>query len=40
MTNSLSADETANKLQVTTMNKSYGIGIATNAIAGLIVIGA
>lgn len=38
MSNSLSADETADKRQVTTLNKSYGIGVATNAIAGLINI--
>ena len=35
-TNTMGAYETANLTESTTINKSYGIGIATNAIAGII----
>ena len=35
-TNTMGAYETANLTENTTINKSYGIGIATNAIAGII----
>lgn len=37
-TNTMGAYETANLTESTTINKSYGIGIATNAIAGVITL--
>lgn len=37
-TNAIGAYDTANLTESTTINKSYGIGIATNAIAGIITI--
>lgn len=37
-TNTMGAYETANLTESTTINKSYGIGIATNAIAGIITL--
>ena len=37
MTNSI--DRTANGLSVTTLNKSYGLAVATNAVAGIIKLG-
>ena len=40
ITNVVDAKDSADLTTATTMNKSYGIGIATNAIAGLINIGA
>ena len=36
--NIIEAFDTANLTNSTTINKSYGIAIATNAIAGLIVL--
>lgn len=36
--NTLAAQSTADLTEVTTINKSYGIGIATNAIAGIITL--
>lgn len=38
MTNTVAAYDSANKTEATTLNKSWGIGVATNAVAGLIVI--
>lgn len=37
-TNTMGAYETANLTESTTIRKSYGIGIATNAIAGIITL--
>lgn len=37
MTNSI--DRTANGLSATTLNKSYGLAVATNAVAGIIKLG-
>lgn len=36
MSNTVPAYDSANKVEATTLNKSYGIGVATNAIAGVI----
>ena len=38
MANTLDADQTADRTQITTLNKSYGIAIATNAVAGVITL--
>jgi hypothetical protein len=38
-TNIVDAKDSADLTTTTTMNKSYGIGIGTNAVAGLITIG-
>ena len=37
--NTIAAQQTANMTESTTINKSYGIGLATNAIAGIITLG-
>ena len=39
LSNTVPAYDAANKTEATTLNKSWGIGIATNAVAGLIVLG-
>ena len=39
MSNGVAAYDSANKTEATTLNKSWGIGIATNSVAGLIVLG-
>lgn len=38
MTNPLAAFDSANLSETTTINKSWGIAVATNAIAGMITI--
>lgn len=38
MSNTVGAYDSANKLEATTLNKSWGIGVCTNSIAGVITL--
>lgn len=38
MSNTVSAYDSANKLEATTLNKSWGIGVCTNSVAGVITL--